>query len=449
MRIAAKRLRYVLEATESCFGRAGPVGAPARQGPSGRAGRDPRLRRDAPAGRAPPRRAARARRGRRARARRRRRRTSTPSWPRGRPHRTAYRGLEVLAVYLRARRKLLFDRFAELWAELERRGVWDWPRALRRRRVLREAQERRRAAERAAEAERQLAEAEREEREAAERAGGQRRSWRTPNAPPAARYPDSRHACQQDRQGARRRRRGARARRARGQRWASTPRARTASETRSSRRRATAATTSTSTTSSCATTRSTTASLAGTNAEVSAEVTQPTGLSQLQPRLSAARRSARCTVNGERGHLLARRRRADRSSPRYRSPPSAEFDVEIRYKGKPKEVTDPDGSTEGWVRTDDGAFVVGRAARQPGLVPVQQPPARQGALRHLRRGPEAVQGGLERDARTSRATATGATFNWTADRADGHLPGDGDGREVPHRGRRRSARHHDLLLRRG
>ena len=59
-------------------------------------------------------------------------------------------------VYLRARRKLLFDRFAALWDDLERRGVWD---ALERSatRVLRDARERKRAAKRAAEAERQLA----------------------------------------------------------------------------------------------------------------------------------------------------------------------------------------------------------------------------------------------------------------------------------------------------
>ena len=40
------------------------------------------------------------------------------------PHRTAYRGLEVYEVYLLARRSLLFDRFCELCATLERRGVW-------------------------------------------------------------------------------------------------------------------------------------------------------------------------------------------------------------------------------------------------------------------------------------------------------------------------------------
>jgi aminopeptidase N len=35
------------------------------------------------------------------------------------------------------------------------------------------------------------------------------------------------------------------------------------------------------------------------------------------------------------------------------------FTVELRYQGTPRKVTDPDGSTEGWYRTEDGAVAVG------------------------------------------------------------------------------------------
>lgn len=35
------------------------------------------------------------------------------------------------------------------------------------------------------------------------------------------------------------------------------------------------------------------------------------------------------------------------------------FAVELRYQGLPRKVTDPDGSTEGWYRTEDGAVGVG------------------------------------------------------------------------------------------
>jgi aminopeptidase N len=37
----------------------------------------------------------------------------------------------------------------------------------------------------------------------------------------------------------------------------------------------------------------------------------------------------------------------------------AAFTVELRYQGLPRKVTDPDGSTEGWYRTPDGAVGVG------------------------------------------------------------------------------------------
>jgi CHAD domain-containing protein len=38
------------------------------------------------------------------------------------PHRAAYRGLEVLAAHLEARRALLFEHFLALWEKLERQG---------------------------------------------------------------------------------------------------------------------------------------------------------------------------------------------------------------------------------------------------------------------------------------------------------------------------------------
>ena len=85
------------------------------------------------------------------------------------PHRTTYRGLEVLAVYVEARRRLLFERFREFWEEQERGGTWDrLDRAAER--TLEDARARREAMERAERAAQALAEAEQREREAAERA---------------------------------------------------------------------------------------------------------------------------------------------------------------------------------------------------------------------------------------------------------------------------------------
>lgn len=168
MRIAAKRLRYVLEATGFCFGR--PAATAKRRTKElqdllgeihdcdvmlprlarhrrklrladadsvrSRAGDDPDLE---------PKLAARA------------------------PHRTAYRGLDVLEVYLRARRALLHDRFTELWKESEERGVWRLLVRAADREIARAA-EMRRAAERAERARLALEDAEQERLVAAERA---------------------------------------------------------------------------------------------------------------------------------------------------------------------------------------------------------------------------------------------------------------------------------------
>ena len=68
------------------------------------------------------------------------------------------------------------------------------------------------------------------------------------------------------------------------------------------------------------------------------------------------------------------------------------FTVTIDYAGTPAVVTDPDNSIEGWVPTDDGAFVVNEPQGSPGLVPVQRQPARQGDLRLPRYRP----GGADR-----------------------------------------------------
>jgi aminopeptidase N len=50
------------------------------------------------------------------------------------------------------------------------------------------------------------------------------------------------------------------------------------------------------------------------------------------------------------------------------------FTVEVRYAGRPEVITDPDGSIEGWIPTDDGAFVVGEPQGSPGWYPVNDNP---------------------------------------------------------------------------
>ena len=144
MRIAAKRLRYILETTGFCFG----AGAEAR-----RRARDlqevlgelhdcdvmlPRVDEHLAELRAQDAESVRARAAGAD--------DLDPALAARAPHRTAYRGLGVLAVYVAARRRLLHDRFREVWAEQQRAGVWErLERAAEH--TVEEARERRRAAQ--------------------------------------------------------------------------------------------------------------------------------------------------------------------------------------------------------------------------------------------------------------------------------------------------------------
>ncbi|MEO7198160.1 MAG: CHAD domain-containing protein, partial [Solirubrobacterales bacterium] len=123
MRIAAKRLRYVLEATGFCFGRAGATARRRAKEVQDLLGEIhdadvmvPRLREHRAELRQED---AATVRGRAGAAE-----DLDPELAARAPHRTAYRGLEVLEVYLLARRALLAERFVALWSESENRGVW-------------------------------------------------------------------------------------------------------------------------------------------------------------------------------------------------------------------------------------------------------------------------------------------------------------------------------------
>lgn len=168
MRIAAKRLRYVLEATGFCFGRAGATARKRAKDLQDLLGEVhdadvmlPRLAEHRAELRDEDAESVRSRAGAAE--------DLDPKLAARAPHRTTYRGFEVLEVYLNARRDLLFERFVELWKESEEKGVW---KALDRAadRELERATEQRRIAERAERARKALEEAERLRRQAEERA---------------------------------------------------------------------------------------------------------------------------------------------------------------------------------------------------------------------------------------------------------------------------------------
>jgi hypothetical protein len=167
MRIAAKRLRYVLEATGFCLGKPADEARKAARELQDLLGEMhdadvmlPRLAKHRAALRDEDAAAVRAAAGGDP--------DLEPALAARAPHRTAYRGLEVYEVYLLARRSLLHQRFSELCAEHRKRGVW---RALEQAadRELEAGRRRREAAERALRLRLELEAAEREQREAAER----------------------------------------------------------------------------------------------------------------------------------------------------------------------------------------------------------------------------------------------------------------------------------------
>ena len=81
-------------------------------------------------------------------------------------------------------------------------------------------------------------------------------------------------------------------------------------------------------------------------------------------RLDVAGRSATFTRDGQ--ELII--------TPRVGIRAGTTFTVVVGYSGAPSVVTDPDNSIEGWVPTDDGAFVVGEPQGSPAWYPANDNP---------------------------------------------------------------------------
>jgi aminopeptidase N len=81
----------------------------------------------------------------------------------------------------------------------------------------------------------------------------------------------------------------------------------------------------------------------------------------------------RLTVNGE-AASFTRDGQELVITPAAGLPAGARFTVVVGYAGIPSVVTDPDGSIEGWVPTDDGAFVVGEPQGSPAWYPANDNP---------------------------------------------------------------------------
>jgi aminopeptidase N len=78
-------------------------------------------------------------------------------------------------------------------------------------------------------------------------------------------------------------------------------------------------------------------------------------------------------VDGERASYT-RRGQELKVTPREGLPMGGDFTVRVSYRGHPHPITDPDGSKEGWIPTDDGAFVVGEPQGAPTWFPCNDHP---------------------------------------------------------------------------
>jgi len=77
-------------------------------------------------------------------------------------------------------------------------------------------------------------------------------------------------------------------------------------------------------------------------------------------------------------------------------PNGSTFEVVVTYRGEPHEITDADGSIEGWVRTNDGAFVVGEPQGSPTWFPSNDHPTDKASFATsitVPRGTEAIANG--------------------------------------------------------
>ena len=83
---------------------------------------------------------------------------------------------------------------------------------------------------------------------------------------------------------------------------------------------------------------------------------------------------SRVRVNGEAATFAQHDEQELTISPRPKLKAGKPFKVKVVYSGQPEPITDPDESIEGWVPTDDGAFVVNEPQGSPGWYPVNDTP---------------------------------------------------------------------------
>jgi aminopeptidase N len=83
---------------------------------------------------------------------------------------------------------------------------------------------------------------------------------------------------------------------------------------------------------------------------------------------------SKVTVNGKRAKFNQVGEHELVITPRKHLKSRSSFRVRVVYSGQPEPIVDPDESIEGWIPTDDGAFVVNEPQGSPGWYPVNDTP---------------------------------------------------------------------------
>ena len=89
--------------------------------------------------------------------------------------------------------------------------------------------------------------------------------------------------------------------------------------------------------------------------------------------------------------------------------------ITVSYSGTPEAVVDPDGSSEGWVPTEDGAFVVNEPQGSPGWYPVNDSPRDKATYDFRVKVPEGNTAVANGELVSDRTRGGWTTWHWSAD----------------------------------
>ena len=159
----------------------------------------------------------------------------------------------------------------------------------------------------------------------------------------------------------------------------------------------------------------------GTRSVVTADVTQPDGLTRFDldyrgPRIASLEVAdegapVAATFEREGQELIVSTEEVVASGH--------EMTVAVRYRGRLHHATDPDGSRDGWIRTDDGAAVVGEPRGTPTWMPANDHPTDKATFEisvRVPKGYKAVSNGaLHSLGGSSGPNGETRTFGWAED----------------------------------